>query len=312
MEQIFITDVSPRDGLQNQGVAVSTVNKLRLIRALSDAGIKKVEACSFVSPLAIPQMKDAAEVMAGLHEMEIECNLSVSALIPNLKGLERAIAAGVKEIAVVISATQAMNRKNINMDLAAAEENCSATLRAARALGLVTRAYIAVAWECPFEGLTDRETVVRLASVMKEAGANEIVIADTIGAAAPTQVATLLKEVSQSIPLEMLAVHFHDTRGMGTANAYAALQTGIRRFDSSIGGIGGCPFAPGAAGNLATEDLVLLAKQCGFATGVQLESLLLAVDFCESFLGRSLGGRSIQWLRKQKQDHESSRAMLRT
>jgi len=301
MEHIFITDVAPRDGLQSQAVTVSTCNKLRLIRALADAGVRSVEATSFVSPKAVPQMADAAEVIAGLRFLESETGLRASALAPNLKGLERATAAGAREIAVVISATKAMNLKNINMSLAEAEENCKATLHAARASGLATRAYIAVAWECPFEGVTDPDTVVRLAAAMRVAGAGEIVIADTIGAAAPGQVAALLRMLTQSIPLDMLAVHFHDTRGMGAANAYAALEAGVRRFDASVGGIGGCPFAPGAAGNLATEDLVMLAHQCGFTTGIELNALLLAVDMSEAFLDRPLGGRSMPWLRNRQQ-----------
>lgn len=301
MEHIFITDVAPRDGLQSQAVTVSTSNKLCLIRALADAGVRSVEATSFVAPQAVPQMADAAEVIAGLRFLESETGLRISALVPNLKGLERATAAGAREIAVVISATKTMNLKNINMNLAEAEENCKATLHAARASGLATRAYIAVAWECPFEGATDPDTVVRLAAAMHVAGAGEIVIADTIGAAAPAQVAALLRVLTQSIPLDTLAVHFHDTRGMGAANAYAALEAGVRRFDASVGGIGGCPFAPGAAGNLATEDLVMLAHQCGFTTGIELDALLLAVDMSESFLNRPLGGRSMPWLRNRQQ-----------
>lgn len=301
MEHIFITDVAPRDGLQSQATTVSTSNKLCLIRALTDAGVRSVEATSFVSPKAVPQMADAAEVIAGLRFLESETGLRTSALVPNLKGLERATAAGAREIAVVISATKTMNLKNINMNLAEAEENCKATLRAARASGLATRAYIAVAWECPFEGVTDPDTVVRLAAAMHVAGAGEIVIADTIGAAAPAQVAALLRVLTQSIPLDRLAVHFHDTRGMGVANAYAALEAGVRRFDASVGGIGGCPFAPGAAGNLATEDLVMLADQCGFTTGIKLDALLLAVDMSEAFLDRPLGGRSMPWLRNRQQ-----------
>ena len=301
MEHIFITDVAPRDGLQSQAVTVSTSNKLRLIRALADAGVRSVEATSFVSPKAVPQMADAAEVIAGLRFLESETGLRTSALVPNLKGLARATAAGAREIAVVISATKTMNLKNINMNLVEAEENCKATLHAARASGLATRAYIAVAWECPFEGVTAPDTVVRLAAAMRVAGAGEIVIADTIGAAAPRQVAALLRVLTQSIPLDMLAVHFHDTRGMGAANAYAALEAGVRRFDASVGGIGGCPFAPGAAGNLATEDLVMLAHQCGFTTGIELDALLLAVDMSEAFLDRPLGGRSMPWLRNRQQ-----------
>ncbi|MPM90826.1 Hydroxymethylglutaryl-CoA lyase YngG [bioreactor metagenome] len=219
-----------------------------------------------------------------------------SVLVPNLKGLERAHAAGAKEIAVVLSATETMNRKNINMGLDEALAVSEQTLAAAHALGLETRAYVAVAFECPFEGETSLDEVLRLSARMHAAGAGEIVIADTIGAAAPAQVKQRMLAVQQAVPLEQLAIHLHDTRGLGVANAWAALEVGVRRFDASVGGIGGCPFAPGAAGNLATEDLVLMARQSGFSTGISIDGLLDAVAFASQLLQRPLGGRSHTWL----------------
>lgn len=294
---LIITDVAPRDGLQNQKIPVSTAAKLQLIQLLYDAGISSIEATSFVSPKAVPQMADAAQLIADVQRRLPE--LRVSALIPNQKGLDRAYAAGAREVAVVLSATQTMNQKNINMDLATATSVCEQTLHAARELGLRTRAYVAVAFDCPFEGPTKLDTVVALAERMNQAGAHEIVIADTIGSAAPGMVKHHFEVLGKALPLDKLAAHFHDTRGMATANAWAAIEAGVRRFDASVGGIGGCPFAPGAAGNAATEDLVLMAERSGFTTNISLPGLLRAVDYAESQLGRALGGRSMAWLRRQ-------------
>ena len=297
MEDIHITDVSPRDGLQNQRVPVSTDAKLELVRLLAAAGVRSVEATSFVSPKAVPQMADAAELLPRIQAALTA--LRVSVLVPNLKGLERAHTAGAREIAVVLSATETMNRKNINMGLAQATEVSEQTVRAALALGLRTRAYVAVAFDCPFEGAVALDTVIRLAQRMAAAGAGEVVIADTIGSASPGEVKNRLRALAAALPSDRLAVHFHDTRGMGVANAWAALEAGIRRFDASVGGIGGCPFAPGAAGNVATEDLVLMAGQSGFATGIDIAGLLEAIAFAEMQLQRPLGGRAIAWLRRR-------------
>lgn len=298
MESIEITDVAPRDGLQNQAVAITTGQKLELIRRLASAGVRSVEATSFVSPKAVPQMADAAEVVARVGA-ELPA-LRMSTLVPNLKGLERAHAAGAREIAVVLAATETMNQRNINMGLEQATTVSEDTVVQARRLGLRTRAYVAVAFTCPFEGDVRPETVVRLARRMRDAGAEEIVIADTIGAASPAAVKALFAALREELDVATLAVHLHDTRGLGAANAWAALEAGVRRFDASVGGIGGCPFAPGAAGNLATEDLVLMAEGSGLRTGISLDGLLDAVEFAESLLQRPLGGRSSAWLRRQR------------
>jgi hydroxymethylglutaryl-CoA lyase len=297
-EVLHITDVALRDGLQNQPMQVTTQDKLRLMQLLALAGVHNQEATSFVSPRAVPQMADAGELLAQLAATEWGHALRVSALVPNLKGLERASAAGVKEVAVVLSATQTMNLKNINMDLATARHTCEQTLAHAQSLGLRTRAYVAVAFECPYEGITPVERVVDLVRSMDRAGAHEIVIADTIGAAAPAQVTRVLKALADVLPVERLAMHFHDTRGMGVANAWAAIEGGVRRLDASAGGIGGCPFAPGAAGNLATEDLVVLAHQSGLDTGIDPARLLQAIDFAQGVLQHPVGGRSAGWLRR--------------
>lgn len=297
-EAIHITDVAPRDGLQNQAIRVGTEGKLRLIELLAEAGLRSIEAASFVSPKAVPQMADAGELLPQVQARFAALRTSV--LVPNLKGLERAHAAGAKEIAVVLSATETMNRKNINMGLDQATEVSEQTIAAARALGLRTRAYVAVAFDCPFEGETPLDEVLRLSARMHAAAADEIVIADTIGSASPGQVKERILALRGVVPIERLAVHLHDTRGMGVANAWAALEAGVRRFDASVGGIGGCPFAPGAAGNVATEDLVLMAERSDFATGISLAGLLAAVDFAQDELQRPLGGRAITWLRRQR------------
>ena len=299
MEHIHITDVAPRDGLQNQPVHLDAQAKLQLAQLLAKAGVRSIEATSFVSPKAVPQMADAAELLPLLrHALP---DLRTSVLVPNLKGLERAHSAGATEIAVVLSATETMNRKNINMGLDQATEVSEQTLAEAHKLGLRTRAYVAVAFDCPFEGETPLDEVLRLAHRMHRAGAGEIVIADTIGSASPGMVKQRMGALAEAIALDRLSIHLHDTRGMAVANAWAALEVGIRRFDASVGGIGGCPFAPGAAGNVATEDLVLLAERSGFSTGISLPGLLDVIDLAQEVLQRPLGGRSITWLRKQQE-----------
>lgn len=295
-ERIEVNEVGPRDGLQNQQLPISTADKLRLIEALATAGLPAIEATSFVSPKAVPQMADADALFPQLPP-----GPRYSALVPNERGLARALAAGVREVAVVLSATETMNRKNINLGLAEAQASCVSTLAAARAAGLATKAYVAVAFECPYEGAVVPSQVHALVDAMAEAGADTLVLADTIGAAAPKAVAALLGEALARHGEARVAVHLHDTRGLAAANAWAALQAGVRRFDSSVGGLGGCPFAPGAAGNLATEDLVLLAQQCGFDTGVSLDALLDAVDLAGAITQRPLGGRSHAWLQRRRQ-----------
>ena len=303
MEHIHITDVAPRDGLQNQPVHLDAQAKLQLAQLLAKAGVRSIEATSFVSPKAVPQMADAADLLPLIRAALPDLRTSV--LVPNLKGLERAHAAGATEIAVVLSATETMNRKNINMGLDQATEVSEQTLAEAHKLGLRTRAYVAVAFDCPFEGETPLDEVLRLAHRMHRAGAGEIVIADTIGSASPGMVKQRMGALAEAIALDRLSIHLHDTRGMAVANAWAALEVGIRRFDASVGGIGGCPFAPGAAGNVATEDLVLMAERSGFATGISLDGLLDTVDFAQQQLQRPLGGRAITWLRRQREKKNS-------
>ena len=297
-EHIYITDVAPRDGLQNQDIYVNTQDKFILIQKLVEAGIKSIEVSSFVSPKAVPMMGDAAELVPEV--LKTFPDIRSSALIPNMKGFEKAYTAGIREVALVLCATETMNQKNINMSLDQAIQSSLELINEARKLQVKTRAYISVAFDCPFEGETPLERVINLSRQMYDAGADQIIIADTIGSAAPAQVKQRIDEILKYIPQSQTVIHLHDTRGMAVANAWAALESGIRWFDASVGGIGGCPFAPGAAGNMATEDLVLMAEQGGYETGISLPKLLNAVDHAQIALNKALGGRSMKWLRQQK------------
>ncbi|HET8746825.1 MAG TPA: hydroxymethylglutaryl-CoA lyase [Ramlibacter sp.] len=298
MAGVVITDVGPRDGLQSQQAPVSTEGKRTLIEALWAAGLPAIEATSFVSPKAVPQMADADDLLPSLR---VPPGRALSALVPNRRGLERALRAGCREVAVVLSATETMNQRNIRMGLAQALDECTATLLEARSHGLATRAYVAVAFACPFEGRTPAPRVRELAQAMADAGAGELVIADTIGAASPVDVREVLDELLPVVPVERVGLHFHDTRGLALANAWQALGMGVRRFDASIGGLGGCPFAPGAAGNLATEDLAVLCTQTGHATGLDPALLVRAVDVASALVGYPVGGRAMPWLRRSAQ-----------
>ena len=297
MERVIVNDVGPRDGLQNEPIQVSPGDRVRLIEALLHAGVPAVEAVSFVSPKAVPKMAGAAEVIAGLDLAAAQ----FSALIPNHKGYELAKAAGVRSLAVVLSATDTMNRENINMTLERTIEVCRDIVSQAESDGIEPRAYISVAVECPFEGLVGADVVERLTQTMFDAGAAEVIIADTIGAANPKQVKSLFGRLVGEFGAQRLAAHFHDTRAMALANTWQALECGIRKFDASIGGLGGCPFAPGAAGNLATEDLVTLLHQTGFETGVDENKLLDAVELVRELVGHDVGGRTLAWQRKRRQ-----------
>jgi hydroxymethylglutaryl-CoA lyase len=297
VDRIEITEVAPRDGLQGHGAFIPTDRKLALIAALVAAGLRRIEATSFVSAKAVPQMADAAELIAGARRIE---GAVLSALTPNVRGLERALQCQVDEVAVVLSATETMNRKNIGMSLEQAAQVSEQVLREARPAGVRTRAYVSVAFECPYEGPVAPAVVQQLAQRMLHAGAHEIVVADTIGAAAPGQVTRLCELLLTDMAAGQLALHLHDTRGLGATNAWAGIQAGVRRFDASAGGLGGCPFAPGAAGNLATEDLVLLCEGSGIETGVDAAALQEAVSVAGELVGRPIGGRSAAWARTRR------------
>ena len=294
-EHVVINDVGPRDGLQNQPRVLSPAQRLQLVDALLDAGVSHIEVGSFVSPKAVPAMAGTGEVVAGLPAS----GANFSALVPNRKGYELARAAGVNTIELVVASTDTMNLRNINADTAQAMANIAEIAAMARADGVSAMCYLATAWECPFEGPVSQETAMALAGQMFDAGIEEVVIADTIGAADPAGVRRLTREAAAAFGADRLSCHFHDTRGMGVANVAAALESGIRKFDGSIAGLGGCPFAPGASGNVATEDVVLMLHQMGFETGIDLAKLVEAVDLAIELTGNCDGGNSINWLRRQ-------------
>jgi hydroxymethylglutaryl-CoA lyase len=294
-ERVIINDVGPRDGLQNQARHLLPTERLQIIEALLVAGVPAIEVGSFVSPKAVPAMAGAAEVVAGLPAGKA----NYSALIPNRKGYDLATATGIKTVEIVVAATQTMNEKNINSSTEKAMAGCEDIINAAKIDRVKTLSCIATAWECPFEGRVDEETVLGLARDMFDYGADEVVLADTIGAANPASVRSLTQRAADEFGAGRISCHFHDTRGMGVANVAAALASGIRKFDASIGGLGGCPFAPGATGNVATEDVVLMLHQMGFETGINLGKLVAAVDLTAELTGNCDGGHSIKWLRRQ-------------
>ena len=273
MDHVIVNDVGPRDGLQNDSTLVAPEDRVRLINSLLEAGIKSIEAASFVSPKAVPKMADADQVFAALDQEAAD----FSALVPNVKGYELAKKAGARSVAVVLSATETMNQKNINMSLDETISVCKDIVGMAKNDGVRPRSYISVAMECPYEGLVEESLIESLSATMFEAGAQEVIIADTIGAANPAQVKSLFNRLVSEFGATKLSGHFHDTRAMALANTWQALECGIRKFDASIAGLGGCPFAPGASGNLATEDLVLMLNDAGFDTGIDLEKLLKSV-----------------------------------
>ena len=292
---IFVNDVGPRDGLQNQTIDVSPEIRVKLIEKLLDAGVPGVEVASFVSPKAVPRMAGAGDIVRALKGRKA----ALSALVPNLKGYEMARDAGAKIISVVPSATETMNQKNINMSYEDILALSCDLMRCARDDGIKGQAYVSVAFECPFEGQVSQDRVMEMTETLLKAGAQEIIIADTIGAANPSQVKSLFDRLTSSFDKKLIATHFHDTRAMGLANAYAAIECGIRKFDASIGGLGGCPFAPGAAGNLATEDLVSMAHQMGYETGIDEKALLKTSLFAGEIIGQQIGGRMAGWMNYQ-------------
>lgn len=292
-EHVFVTDVGPRDGLQNQCRVLSADQRLELITALVSAGVNSIEVGSFVSPKAVPAMAGTDVVVSRLPAGG---DRRFSALIPNWKGYELARAAGVRAVNMVLYASEGMARKNVNMTMAETETIAAEILQSARSDGIEVIAVIAVAFACPFDGPTAPGVVQSVVDRFLSLGADQVVVADTIGAADPQQVRTLTRELVAAHGAQQLGCHFHDTRAMGLANVFAALESGIRRFDASIAGLGGCPFAPGASGNVATEDVVMMLEQMGFDTGVDMGGLLRASDLAESLTGTAPGGRAKPWL----------------
>ncbi|SNC66320.1 hydroxymethylglutaryl-CoA lyase [Marinobacter sp. es.048] len=294
--KVRVNDVGPRDGLQSQGKTLSVDGRAQLIEALVGAGLRNIEVGSFVSPKAVPQMAGTDQLFGRLPAVD---KVRYAGLVPNMKGYQLATAAGAKVVNVVLSVTDTMNQKNIRMSLDETADVCKTIVERGHREGVEVQAYLAVAFECPFEGLVDPEVVARFARLMRSAGAAKIIIADTIGAANPTQVRQVLDLVVPEVGADRLSCHFHDTRGMALANITVAVDRGVREFDSSIGGLGGCPFSPGATGNVATEDVVLLLNSMGYDTGIDPLDLIPVVHLAEELTGVSLGGKSFRWLSQQ-------------
>ncbi|HCJ36151.1 MAG TPA: hydroxymethylglutaryl-CoA lyase, partial [Ktedonobacter sp.] len=283
---VRIVEVGPRDGLQNEKVIIPTEQKIHFITMLAEAGLPVVEATSFVSPRAIPQLSDAGAVMAGLKDLP---STKYSVLVPNLKGMEHALNAGVRSIAVFTAASESFTRHNINATIAESLANFRPVVALAQREHVAVRGYISTVFGCPYEGSVDPEKVLTVAQALLEMGIDELSLGDTIGVATPDQVVEVVSLLLEkgTIPIERLAVHFHDTRGTALANILMSLQLGISIVDASAGGLGGCPYAPGAAGNLATEDLLYMLHGMGIKTGVNLEKVVAATRFIAPLLGHA-------------------------
>ena len=293
---VTVNDVGPRDGLQNQQKILSPAERVQLVESLLAAGMDHVEVGAFVSPRVVPAMAGADQVLAGLTNFKNEV---LTVLIPNLRGYELATAAGAKSVCTVLYGSEGMAQANVRMSRLEAEAVNAEILQQARADGVRVTSTIGVAFECPFDGPVEPGLVRDIAAQFLELGTNELGIADTIGAANPQQVRALTNALVDEHGADRISCHFHDTRAMGLANVFAALESGIRKFDASIGGLGGCPFAPGASGNVATEDVVMMLEQMGYDTGIDLDGLMGASELAQKLTGTAPGGRASAWLKRQ-------------
>jgi hydroxymethylglutaryl-CoA lyase len=289
--QVRVVEVGPRDGLQHEPGSIALDDKVAFIEQLSDAGLRTIEVGSFVRPDLVPQMADTEAVLRRLRPRE---GVTYLALVPNRRGLERAVAGGVQAIAIFTAASDVFTRANIGMTVDESLRNFRHLVADARGSDLFVRGYLSTGWWCPYGGPVDPGAVLRVARQLIDMGCQELSLADTVGAATPGEVRRLLELLLPEIPAERLAVHFHDTRGTALANVLASLELGIATIDASAGGLGGCPFAPGALGNLATEDLLYMLHGMGVATGVDLERVSDCSRSLETVLGRKLPSRYLQ------------------
>jgi hydroxymethylglutaryl-CoA lyase len=285
---VRMVEVGARDGLQNEPLPVATADKIAFIDRLSETGLPAVEVTSFVSPHAVPQMQDAAEVMAGITRRP---QVAYPVLVPNRRGFEAALSAGAAEVALFTSASETFAQRNTNCSIAGSLQRCAEIAALARQCGVRIRGYISCVAGCPYEGAVDAGTVARVAVRLTALGCYEISLGDTIGVATPGQVQSLLKVVAEKVPTPQLAVHFHDTYGQALANILVALEEGIAVVDSSVAGLGGCPFAPGASGNVASEDVLYMLNGLGIDTGVDLDLLVEAGGFICERLNRGTGSK---------------------
>jgi hydroxymethylglutaryl-CoA lyase len=287
-DRASVYEVSPRDGLQNEDTLIATEGKRRLIAALIDAGLTRIEITSFVSPKWIPQLADADELAGSITAPP---GVTFSALCPNARGLERALKVGLQEIAVFLSSSESHNKANINKTIADTLSVFEEIVPPAREAGLKVRAYLSTVWGCPYEGDVDPKVVLRISQQLLALGCYQVSLGDTIGVGNPRQTRDIVSRFLGEMPASSFALHLHDTRGTALANALVGLELGVRDFDASVGGVGGCPYAPGAAGNLATEDLVYLLHGMGVATGIDLDKLILAGNIAEQVIGHPLPGK---------------------
>ena len=294
-EKVIIKEVAARDGLQAQPKHLSVEQRIALLGALAETGVPELEIGSFVSPKAVPQMAGTDDIAANLPPAQ----LAYSALVPNMKGYELAVMAGIRSHAIALAATEEMNQNNIRKSLEDTFVMGEEILDRAAVEGVDIHAYLAVAFECPYEGAVEESLVLEQVDRLMQHQPARLMIADTIGAANPAAVHSMMHKLVDRYGAERLGCHFHDTRAMGLANVYAALQAGVRQFDASAGGLGGCPFAPGAKGNVATEDVVMLCESIGYETGLDMPKLLEAVALLSEMIGAPQGGRAHTWLSKQ-------------
>ena len=294
-ERVIIKEVAARDGLQAQPKHLTVEQRIALLGALAETGAPELEIGSFVSPKAVPQMAGTDEIAANLPPAQ----LAYSALVPNMKGYELAVMAGIRSHAIALAATEEMNQNNIRKSLEDTFVMGEEILDRAAAEGVDIHAYLAVAFECPYEGAVEESLVLEQVDRLMQHQPARLMIADTIGAANPAAVHSMMHKLVDRYGPERLGCHFHDTRAMGLANVFAALQAGVRHFDASAGGLGGCPFAPGAKGNVATEDVVMLCESIGYHTGLDMPKLLEAVALLSEMIGAPQGGRAHTWLSKQ-------------
>ena len=283
-KHVKIVEVGPRDGLQNEKQAIDTATKVELIARLGASGLKTIEATAFVSPKWVPQMADNAEVMRQITRLN---GVTYPVLTPNLKGLEAALATGVTEVAVFAAASEAFSQKNINCSIDESIERFVPVIETAKQHGVQVRGYVSTVLGCPYQGEVPAEKVAQVAQTLYDLGCYEISLGDTIGVGTPLKVQTMLAEVSKAVPMDKLAGHFHNTYGMAIANIYASLQMGMAVFDASVAGLGGCPYAKGASGNVATEDVVYLLNGLGIDSGVDLTSLVETAVWVSAQLGRA-------------------------
>jgi hydroxymethylglutaryl-CoA lyase len=290
-KSVTIVEVGPRDGLQNEGRFVPTDQKIELIERLSETGLRRIEITSFVHPKAIPQLQDSEEIVKRIEQ---KSGIIYSTLIPNEKGLERALAAGVEEIALFVSASETHNQKNVKMSISESLRGFRNIAEKALANGIRMRGYVVTAFGCPYEGRIPLEKVEFIVKEYQTLGVHEIALGDTTGMANPVQVSRMVERIKPQLGEMGLAFHFHDTRGAALANVLAALQEGVNIFDSSIGGLGGCPYAPGASGNVATEDLVNMLEEMGVETGIDLQKLIDCAKYAREIIKKDLPGHLIR------------------